>query len=393
MSDAKTILVLTDVEEGREFFRAVCHEKSYQLVFKEKVNSSLRIFSIQKFDLVFFDIHRPAISEVEFYDRLFDVVQDIPIIIVSEYFYETRHIVFNNRYYDFLLKPVTLDKLSNTIKNLFEKKEVILAKPHVEKPPAYQGRQFLILLEIARHIGNITDFDELLKIIVKLATDAFEAERATVFVIDKEKNEIWSRIGTRIGKREIRLPVGKGIAGEVAATGKSMIVDEPYSNKKFVGDFDKLTNIKTRNILCVPMLNVKGEVIGVFELLNKKSGTFNKSDEEFLSIMAANTGIAIENALLHEKLQTQLDEVKNAYDELYKSQGTIIKETRTSLLSEIEGFIKDELENSYVANKLEEMKTLTQDFELRKTIFGLLEAYRDTRDKIEAYIEQMKKRG
>ncbi len=390
MDIPRTILVLTDREEGRELFRALCNEKSYQLMFKEKTNTSLRIFTLQKFDLVFIDIHKPTISEVEFYDRLFDVAYDIPIIIVSEYFYETRQIVFENKYYDYILKPVTLEKLSTSVDNLFEKKETVQAKVVTEPAPEMQSRKLLVLLEIARRVGTMTDLNELLKIIINHATEALDSERATVFIVDKEKNEIWSRIGTRIGKKEIRLPIGKGIAGKVALTGKPLIVDDPYSTSEFVSDFDKLTNIRTRNILCVPMFNIKGEVIGIFELLNKKSGSFDRSDEEFLSIMAASTGIAIENTMLHEKLLAQYDDVKKSYDELYESQGIIIKQTKASLLGEIESFVKDELEGAYISQKLEEIKNSTTDFRLRKMVFGLLEAYRDTKNKIESFLQQLK---
>ncbi len=390
MDTPRTILVLTDVEEGRELFRALCNEKSYQLMFKEKTNSSLRIFTLQKFDLVFIDIHKPTISEVEFYDRLFDVAYDVPIIIVSEYFYETRQIVFENKYYDYILKPVTLDKLTTSVENLFEKKEIVQVKQAAEPAPEMQSRKLLVLLEIARRVGTMTDLNELLKIIINLATEALDSERATVFIVDKEQNEIWSRVGTRIGKKEIRLPIGKGIAGKVALTGKSVIVDEPYSTSDFVSDFDKLTNIKTRNILCVPMFNIRGEIIGIFELLNKKSGSFNKSDEEFLSIMAVSTGIAIENTMLHEKLLAQYDDVKKSYDELYESQGIIIKQTKASLLSEVESFVKNELESAYISQKLEEIKNSTTDFRSRKMVFSLLEAYRDTKNKIESFLQQMK---
>jgi len=390
MDIPRTILVLTDREEGRELFRALCNEKSYQLMFKEKTNTSLRIFTLQKFDLVFIDIHKPTISEVEFYDRLFDVAYDIPIIIVSEYFYETRQIVFENKYYDYILKPVTLEKLTTSVDNLFEKKETVQAKVATEPAPEMQSRKLLVLLEIARRVGTMTDLNELLKIIINHATEALDSERATVFIVDKEKNEIWSRIGTRIGKKEIRLPIGKGIAGKVALTGKPLIVDDPYSTSEFVSDFDKLTNIRTRNILCVPMFNIKGEVIGIFELLNKKSGSFDRSDEEFLSIMAASTGIAIENTMLHEKLLAQYDDVKKSYDELYESQGIIIKQTKASLLGEIESFVKDELEGAYISQKLEEIKNSTTDFRLRKMVFGLLEAYRDTKNKIESFLQQLK---
>ncbi len=390
MDTPRTILVLTDREEGRELFRALCNEKSYQLMFKEKTNTSLRIFTLQKFDLVFIDIHKPTISEVEFYDRLFDVAYDIPIIIVSEYFYETRQIVFENKYYDYILKPVTLEKLTTSVDNLFEKKETVQAKVITEPAPEMQSRKLLVLLEIARRVGTMTDLNELLKIIINHATEALDSERATVFIVDKENNEIWSRVGTRIGKKEIRLPVGKGIAGKVALTGKPIIVDDPYSTSEFVSDFDKLTNIRTRNILCVPMFNIKGEVIGIFELLNKKSGSFDKSDEEFLSIMAASTGIAIENTMLHEKVLAQYDDVKKSYDELYESQGIIIKQTRTSLLGEIESFVKSELEGAYISQKLEEIKNSTTDFRLRKMVFGLLEAYKDTKNKIESFLQQMK---
>jgi adenylate cyclase len=233
--------------------------------------------------------------------------------------------------------------------------------------------------------------DLLLESIIDLLTEILNSERATLFLLDKEKNEIWSRIGTRIKNKEIRFPANEGIAGWVTETGISQIIEDAYYHPKFIKEIDNQTGFLTKNILCVPIKNITGEVIGVFEILNKKDGKFTESDEDFLNILAVAVGISIENALLHEKLVQQIKELRQSYENIYISQNVMVKQTKIGTIFEIQEFLKNEYKNSLVSKKLEELKNLVpEDSKIKKSILSVTEALKDSFENTEKFIASMK---
>jgi sigma-B regulation protein RsbU (phosphoserine phosphatase) len=98
----------------------------------------------------------------------------------------------------------------------------------------------------------------------------------------------------------IRLPVGRGIAGAVAKTGEVIRIDDAYQDARFDPSTDKRSGYRTRSILCAPIKNRKGAVVGVFQLLNRRGGAFDDADVEVLSALSVQAALAIENALLHK---------------------------------------------------------------------------------------------
>lgn len=227
---------------------------------------------------------------------------------------------------------------------------------------------------------------------MKLAAETLEAERATLFLVDKSTNELWSRSGTGIKQKEIRIPINSGIAGEVALSSIPQIIDEPYSHPKFNKNVDAKTGFKTRNILCLPMKNLQGEVIGVFQILNKKSGNFVKDDEIFLSAMAASTGIAIENSLLHEELKKQLQEIKTAYDELFIAQNQILKEAKFSTISELMGNLANELNSSNVESLAASLaKEYSFDPKIKQKANEIINSYKSQIKNFNSFVEAKKK--
>ena len=96
-----------------------------------------------------------------------------------------------------------------------------------------------------------------------------------------------------------KMKLGQGIAGYVAARGKSIIVNDVRQSPHFFSVIDDTTGFKTRSALCVPMIS-QGKVIGVIELLNKRDGNFRDNDEKLLQSIVSSLIIAIENARLYE---------------------------------------------------------------------------------------------
>jgi signal transduction histidine kinase len=101
---------------------------------------------------------------------------------------------------------------------------------------------------------------------------------------------------------EIRLPIGKGIAGYVAQTGETINIVDAYNDPRFNPEVDKRTGFRTRNMLCMAMKNKDGKIIGVFQLMNKKDGAFAIDDEQFIDAFSAHASVAIENARLAQEM-------------------------------------------------------------------------------------------
>jgi HD-GYP domain-containing protein (c-di-GMP phosphodiesterase class II) len=157
------------------------------------------------------------------------------------------------------------------------------------------------ILQVARAMTVERDLDPLLDLIVRSATEVVDAERCTLFVVDKEKKELWSKV-TQPTVRVIRVPVGVGIAGTVALTDTSLRVDDAYADPRFNREVDLMTGYHTESILCVPMRSTKGEVVGVLQALNHRDGPFTEEDQELLEALGGQAASALENAMLYESI-------------------------------------------------------------------------------------------
>jgi serine/threonine-protein kinase len=153
-----------------------------------------------------------------------------------------------------------------------------------------------LLLETTHRLMSATDLDTLLRLISETTTRLANAERATVFLIDEERGELWSKVAMGEGVGEIRFGVGKGIAGTVAQTGETINIPDAYADPRFNRDVDRRTGYRTRNLITFPMKSQDGRVLGVFQVLNKREGAFVAEDAEALAALAASAAVAVENA-------------------------------------------------------------------------------------------------
>ena len=168
----------------------------------------------------------------------------------------------------------------------------------VESALARELRVSKALREVGVAVGSTLDLDELLELILQKMTEALEADRATLYLLDEANNELVSRITQGPEVRSIRLRVGHGIAGYVARTGKALRVHDPYRDRRFGAEWDMVTGYRTRSILAAPMKNHLGKTIGVVQVLNKKKGEFTEEDADILAALATQAAISIDNSRL-----------------------------------------------------------------------------------------------
>ncbi|MGD0525760.1 MAG: GAF domain-containing sensor histidine kinase [Polyangiaceae bacterium] len=154
------------------------------------------------------------------------------------------------------------------------------------------------LREVGTALGTTLDLDQLLELILDKITEALEADRATLYLLDEANDELVSRIAQGPDVRSIRLKIGHGIAGHVARTGKPLHVRDAYKDTRFSPEWDMLSGYRTRSILAAPMKNHLGKTIGVVQVLNKHRGEFTDDDADILAALATQAAVSIDNSRL-----------------------------------------------------------------------------------------------
>ena len=175
-----------------------------------------------------------------------------------------------------------------------------------------------LLLDVMRTLSSELELDSLLAKIMATATEVMQADRSSLFLVDHKTNELWFKVAQGADMREIRIPVGVGIAGYVAASGETLNIKEAYDDPRFSKEVDKRTGYRTRTILCAPMRDSAGVTVGVLQVLNKKEGHFTRDDEELLRAVGSQAVIAIQNASLFD----QVVQMKNYNESILRSMAT-----------------------------------------------------------------------
>jgi len=203
--------------------------------------------------------------------------------------------------------------------------------------------------QIGKALSSELRTTKLLPLIMNEVTRLMHAERSTFYIVDQERGELWSQIAQKAEVLEIRLKVGIGIAGHVAATGEIINIEDAYNDDRFDPTTDKKTGYRTRSILCMPIFEPQKEeaqdpaIIGVLQVLNRIDGVFGREDEELLSSMASQIAIALINARLYASVEKKVSELNLLFDieqELNKASSReelmqwLVKKIATTLLAE-----------------------------------------------------------
>jgi adenylate cyclase len=174
------------------------------------------------------------------------------------------------------------------------------------------------LLRAAACLAQSLDLEKTLQAVMDEARKLMKADRSTLFLLESNQKQLWSRVAAADGETmiDIRIPADKGIAGYVASTKQPLNIPVAYEDPRFDPSTDKRTGYVTRNILCMPVFDSKGQLIGVTQLINKEKGHFTNSDEEFMRAFNTQAGIALENAQLFESVLQEKQYQKDILESL-----------------------------------------------------------------------------
>ncbi len=168
---------------------------------------------------------------------------------------------------------------------------------------AASGRQLDRLrstLNIAARLSGKEESDSLLELIAEEATRLLDCDRASIFLWDRERDEVEARPALGVSGASLRLPAKEGIVGETLRTGQSIVVHDAYSDSRFNADVDRESGYRTRNLICVPLRDADGTIVGAFEAINRRSNLdFTDEDVECLTQLGTQAAVALRN--LREK--------------------------------------------------------------------------------------------
>lgn len=165
------------------------------------------------------------------------------------------------------------------------------------------------LLAFDLRIAAETKSDRLLPLLAEETRQLLDADRCAVFLYDRRTEGFWSILAHGLGSRVLRLRKDQGLVGRVFKTRKTLNIADAYADRHFSRHFDRLTGYRTRSVLAMPMLDSRHEkVLGVFQVLNKRAGRFDRTDEDLLTVLADHAAVAVENAQLYEELRKAQEE-------------------------------------------------------------------------------------
>jgi signal transduction histidine kinase len=166
-----------------------------------------------------------------------------------------------------------------------------------------------LLAETSRVLGADLELSTLLVKLMALAEKMLGAEASSVMLLNESRTHLRWEVAegdvTAGALREMTLAFGEGIGGTVVATGESIIVTDAQHDPRVARRVDAATGFRTRSMVCVP-LRFRGTVTGVIQVLNKRVGTFSTRDREVLELIAAEAGVAIENARVYATLEERV---------------------------------------------------------------------------------------
>ncbi|XP_071964651.1 probable 3',5'-cyclic phosphodiesterase pde-5 isoform X3 [Antedon mediterranea] len=159
---------------------------------------------------------------------------------------------------------------------------------------------------------DIISMDSVIMKIMNFAQRLVSADRASLFLVDNKSKELYARIfdvgdgqGSQVvtkDHKEIRFPIGKGVAGHVATSGEILNIPDAYLDDRFNRQVDIQTGYVTKSLLCMP-IKIRGHIIGVVQMVNKKSGAFTRADEQAFETFAVYCGLALHHAKLYDKIR------------------------------------------------------------------------------------------
>lgn len=199
-------------------------------------------------------------------------------------------------------------------------------EPKLKSDPNSEQLLKIIFGYVAK-MANERNLDKLLMLMADLGKEMITADRCTVWLLDEQRNELWTRVAH--GVEEIRVPYGSGLVGMSVQTGKPIYIDDAYQNETYrevlregALKVDAMTGYRTKALMVIPFQNNEGKTIGAFQAVNKMTaaGVFSEKDLEYLALAASYSGKSLEAAMLANEIEETQKEIIFTMGEIGESR-------------------------------------------------------------------------
>lgn len=332
------ILVVDDIAENLSILTQILTQKGY--LVRPAINSQIALKAIQKAlpDLILLDIMLPDMDGYELCRQLkADAhTRDIAVVFISARVEDVDKIkAFEVGGVDYITKPFQIGEvlarvathlaLRNSQKQL-QMQNVRLQQELGERQQAEEAlqrsnHQLLLLNQVGQLVSSSLELEHVLATALSEIQRLLDAFSASFWLLDAETGALVCRQVNGPGSETLlhwRLAVDQGITGWAAEHGESVLVADTWEDARHFRTVDEQTGVAVRSLISIP-LRMKGDVIGVLNLVDPRVRHFTKADLIFLEPIAAASAIAIENARLYATAQQEIAERKRAEDALTES--------------------------------------------------------------------------
>lgn len=175
-----------------------------------------------------------------------------------------------------------------------------------------------LLHQVSQAISSDIDLRSLLRTIIERVTALLDTDGASLLLVDEARRELYFDMPSGNHSQELkayRMPIDQGFAGWVVKHGQPLIVENPQNDPRFYRQVDTDIDFQTRNIMTAPV-RTRERIIGVIQVVNKRSGPFTQRDLRMLSTVAGQAAISLENATLYGKLKEERDRLIRKEEEV-----------------------------------------------------------------------------
>ncbi len=307
IQNTESILIVEDDPMLKDLMVEIVEGEGFECYSADDGQQACEIAANIAFDLIISDINMPNMDGLSMMEKVRTTQTDTSFLIMTGYRHDyTYEQIVDAGGNDFILKPFSIDEFRKKLKRILSERRTEIDNARLYESQAILNKRLATLVEVSSDLTSVLDFEKLFPLIVGKVSDAMEAERASLYVIDWDARELWTKVAE--GVKQIRLPMGQGISGKVAETGEFINIEDAWDLPYFSREFDEKNNFRTKAVICMPITNRVGERIGVLQVINKKEkDRFYVDDEILLKGLCSQVGIALENSLLHQEMRLSFD--------------------------------------------------------------------------------------